>query len=84
MKGRILFSAQSALSKSRPATGPSGKLFATKEDSMRKMTLAITVSCVVASVLFFLLPAYRQAIRVSLDPLYCAMDGDCFHRGVQN
>jgi hypothetical protein len=44
-------------------------------------TLAIIGSCAVASLLFFLLPAYRQAIRVSLEPLYCAMDGDCFHPG---
>jgi hypothetical protein len=44
-------------------------------------TLAIIGSCAVASLLFFLLPAYRQAIRVSLEPLYCATDCDCFHPG---
>jgi hypothetical protein len=64
---------------SRPAIASSGELFA-REGPMQKMTLAITGACAVASLLFFLVPAYRQAIRVSLDPLYCAMDGDCGHR----
>jgi hypothetical protein len=60
---------------SRSAIASSGELFA-KDGHMRKMTLAITGACVVASLLFFLVPSYRQAIRVSLDPLYCAMYGD--------
>jgi hypothetical protein len=37
-----------------------------KELPMRKTTLAVIVSCVVASLLFFLAPTFRQAFGVSL------------------
>jgi hypothetical protein len=37
-----------------------------KELPMRKTTLAVIASCVVASLLFFLAPVFRQAFRVSL------------------
>jgi hypothetical protein len=37
-----------------------------KEIPMRKTTLAVIASCVVASLLFFLAPTFRQAFRVSL------------------
>jgi hypothetical protein len=37
-----------------------------KELPMRKTTLAVIASCVVASLLFFLAPTFRQAFRVSL------------------
>ena len=33
---------------------------------MRKSTVAITAACVIASLLFFVAPVFRQAIRVSL------------------
>ena len=37
-----------------------------KEIPMRKATLAVIASCVVASLLFFLAPTFRQAFQVSL------------------
>jgi hypothetical protein len=37
-----------------------------KELPMRKTTLAVIATCVVASLLFFLAPVFRQAFRVSL------------------
>jgi len=37
-----------------------------KEGPMRKTTVAAICACVVASLLFFLLPVFRQAFRVSL------------------
>jgi hypothetical protein len=37
-----------------------------KEGPMRKPALAITASCVLASLLFFLVPVFRQAFHVSL------------------
>ncbi len=37
-----------------------------KEPTMRKATLTATTACVVASLLFFLAPVFRQAFRVSL------------------
>jgi hypothetical protein len=45
-----------------------------KEIPMRKATLAVIASCVVASLLFFLAPTFRQAFRVSL-----AQWHDIFH-----
>jgi hypothetical protein len=47
-------------------TIPSGGNLFSKEDSMRKPALAITAVCVVASLLFFVAPVFRQAFRVSL------------------
>lgn len=52
-------------SRNRPAI-PSGGDFFSKEGSMRKPALALIASCVVASLLFFLVPVFRQAFRVSL------------------
>jgi hypothetical protein len=37
-----------------------------KEGPMRKTAIAVIASCVVASLLFFLVPVFRQAFRVSL------------------
>jgi len=37
-----------------------------KEGPMRKTTLAVIASCVIASLLFFVAPVFRQAFRVSL------------------
>lgn len=45
---------------------PSGGELFSKEGSMRKPALVITASCVLASLLFFLAPVFRQAFRVSL------------------
>ena len=45
-----------------------------KEGPMRKPALAVIASCVVASLLFFLAPVFRQAFRVSL-----AQWHDIFH-----
>lgn len=45
-----------------------------KEGPMRKTTLAVNASCVVASLLFFLAPVFRQAFHVSL-----AQWHDVFH-----
>jgi hypothetical protein len=52
--------------RANPSIGPSaGDLFS-KERPMRKPALAVIASCVVASLLLFLLPVVRQAFRVSL------------------
>jgi hypothetical protein len=60
--------------RAKRAIGPSaGDLFS-KESPMRKPALAIIASCVVASLLFFLAPVFRQAFRVSL-----AQWHDIFH-----
>lgn len=53
---------------------PSGGDFFSREGSMRKVTLVSGGACVVAAVLFFLAPAFRQAFRVSL-----AQWHDVFH-----
>jgi len=45
---------------------PSGGDLFSKEAPMRKATLGITAACVLASLLFFLAPVFRQAFRVSL------------------
>lgn len=45
---------------------PSGGDLFSKEGSMRKPALVITASCVLASLLFFLAPVFRQAFRISL------------------
>jgi hypothetical protein len=52
-------------SRNRPTIPSGGDLFS-KEGSMRKPALAVIASCVVASLLFFLAPVFRQAFRVSL------------------
>lgn len=49
----------------RRTVSSAGELFA-KEPTMRKTTLAVIASCVVASLLFFLVPVFRQAFHVSL------------------
>jgi hypothetical protein len=53
--------------RNRPAIPSDGNLFS-KEDPMRKSALAITAACVIASLLFFIAPVFRQAFRVSLSP----------------
>jgi hypothetical protein len=47
-------------------TIPSGGDLFSKEGSMRKPALAIAGSCIIASLLFFVAPVFRQAFRVSL------------------
>ncbi len=49
----------------RRTVSTASELFA-KERPMRKPTLTATASCVVASLLFFLAPVFRQAFAVSL------------------
>lgn len=49
----------------RRTVSSASELFA-KEIPMRKATLTATVACVVASLLFFLAPVFRQAFQVSL------------------
>jgi hypothetical protein len=50
----------------RGGTVPSGGDLFSKEARMRKPALVVMASCVVASLLFFLLPVFRQAFQVSL------------------
>ena len=57
----------------RPTVSSAGELFA-QESPLRKTTLAVIASCVVASLLFFLAPVFRQAFQVSL-----AQWHDVFH-----
>ncbi len=54
-------------SRNRPTIPSGGDLFS-KEGPMRKPALAITAACVIASLLFFVAPVFRQAFRVSLLP----------------
>jgi len=54
-----------SLSRNRPTIPSGGGLFS-KEGPMRKPALAITAACVIASLLFFVAPVFRQAFRVSL------------------
>lgn len=56
----------------RPAVASGGELF-TKEGPMRKTILAAAGACAVASLLFFLAPAFRQAFRVSLAQWNCVL-----------
>jgi hypothetical protein len=49
----------------RRTVSTASELFA-KESPMRKTTLAVIASCVVASLLFFLFPVFRHAFQVSL------------------
>ena len=49
----------------RRTVSTASELFA-KESPMRKTTLAVIASCVAASLLFFLVPVFRQAFQVSL------------------
>jgi hypothetical protein len=53
-------------SRNRPTIPSGGDL--SKEGPMRKPALAITATCVIASLLFFVAPVFRQAFRVSLLP----------------
>ena len=57
----------------RRTVSSASELFA-KELPVRKTTLAVTASCVAASLLFFLVPVFRQAFQVSL-----AQWHDVFH-----
>jgi hypothetical protein len=57
----------------RPSVSSVSELF-DKEGPMRKTTLAVITSCVLASLLLFLAPVFRQAFRVSL-----AQWHDVFH-----
>src|SRR6266404_2593157 len=55
-------------SKPQPLGYPFGRRLFSKEGPMRKSVLAITAACVLASLLFFIAPVFRQAFRVSLLP----------------
>ena len=57
----------------RRTVSSASELFS-KEPPMRKATLTATAACVVASLLFFLAPVFRQAFQVSLAQWY-----DVFH-----
>lgn len=59
--------------RNRSTISSGGDLFS-KEGSMRKPALAVIASCVLASLLFFLTPGFRQAFHVSL-----AQWHDVFH-----
>jgi hypothetical protein len=50
------------------STVPSGGGLLIKEGPVRKPALAVTAACVIASLLFFFAPVFRQAVRVSLLP----------------
>jgi hypothetical protein len=52
-------------SRNRPTIPSGGDLFS-EEGPMRKPALAITAACIIASLLFFVAPVFRQAFRVSL------------------
>jgi hypothetical protein len=52
--------------RANPSIGSSAQDLFSKESPMRKPALAVIASCVVASLLLFLLPVFRQAFRVSL------------------
>jgi hypothetical protein len=62
------------LPSSRRRTVSSADELFSKETPMRKTTLAVITSCVLASFLFFLAPVFRQAFHVSL-----AQWHDVFH-----
>jgi hypothetical protein len=57
----------------RRTVSPASELFS-KEIPMRKTTLNVIASCVIASLLLFLTPVFRQAFRVSLEQWH-----DVFH-----
>jgi tetratricopeptide (TPR) repeat protein len=59
--------------RSNGQTVPSGGDLFTKEGPMRKTTLAAAGACAVASLLFFLAPAFRQAFQVSLAQWNCVL-----------
>jgi hypothetical protein len=61
----------------RRAVSSASELFA-KEGPMRKTTLALIASCVLASLLLFLVPVFRQAFHVSLAQWY-----DVLHVGAR-
>ncbi|HXN51219.1 MAG TPA: hypothetical protein VN943_04720 [Candidatus Acidoferrum sp.] len=54
-------------SRNRPTVLSGGDLFS-KDGPMRRPALAITAACLIASLLFFVAPVFRQAFRVSLFP----------------
>jgi hypothetical protein len=62
-------------SRNRPTIPSGGDLFS-KEGSMRRPALAITAACVIASLLFFVAPVFRQAFRVSLLPWQIVLKTD--------
>ena len=62
-------------SRKRPTIPSGGDLFS-KEGPMRKPALAITAACVIASLLFFVAPVFRQAFRVSLLPWQFVFETD--------
>jgi hypothetical protein len=54
-------------SRNRPTMGSGRDLFS-KDGPMRRPALAITAACIIASLLFFVAPVFRQAFSVSLLP----------------
>ena len=64
-------------SRNRPTIPSGGDLFS-KEGPMRKPALAIIAACVIASLLFFVAPVFRQAFRVSLLPWQIVFEPDYY------
>ena len=58
-----------------PGRIPSGAGLFTKDVSVRKAALATGGGCLLLSLLFFLAPPFRQALRLSLRPWYWAIQG---------
>ncbi len=52
---------------------PSGAGLLAKDVSVRKAALVTGAGCILAALLFFLAPPFRQALRVSLKPWYWAL-----------
>lgn len=62
--------------RNRPTIPSDGALFS-KDGPMRRPALAITAACVIASLLLFVAPVFRQAFRVSLLPWQIVFRPDC-------
>jgi len=58
-----------------PGGNPSGAGLFGKDVSVRKAVLATGAGCILLSLLFFLAPPFRQALRLSLRPFYGALQG---------
>jgi hypothetical protein len=66
-------------SRNRSTMGSGGDLFS-KDGPMRRPALAITAACIIASLLFFVAPVFRQAFSVSLLPWQIVFNTD-YSRG---
>lgn len=61
--------------RNRPSIVSGGDLFS-KDGPMRRLALAITATCVIASLFFFVAPVFRQAFCVSLLPWQIVFETD--------